>query len=108
MSLCLHKYVLGLLKFYVYTEWQPNKQLFWNTPQTQTKEAWSKSIHLRSALKVKVTYLTLVVYESPHLVWMEQLISCRAHGACHYLSDYPVLADTAGNSTRLGYNPALK
>ena len=24
-----------------------------------------------------------------------------------YLPDYPVLADTAGNSARLGYHPAL-
>ena len=40
--------------------------------------------------KVKVSYLTWVVYESPHLVWMERLVSSRAHGACHYLPDYPV------------------
>ena len=40
--------------------------------------------------KVKVNYLTWVVYESPHLVWMQQLISSRAHGACHYLPGDPV------------------
>ena len=40
--------------------------------------------------KVKVSYLTWIVYESPHLVWMERLISSRVHGACHYLPDYPV------------------
>ena len=32
--------------------------------------------------KVKVSYLTSVVYESPHLVWMEQIIFCRGNGAC--------------------------
>ena len=32
----------------------------------------------------------------------------RAHGACHYLPDYSVLADTAGNSPGLGYHQALK
>ena len=35
--------------------------------------------------KVKVSYLTWIVYESPHLVWMERLISSRVHGACHML-----------------------
>ena len=30
-------------------------------------------------VKVKVSYLTWIVYESPHLVWMERLISNRVH-----------------------------
>ena len=31
---------------------------------------------------VMVFYLMWVVYESPHLVWMERLVSSRANGAC--------------------------
>ena len=55
---------------------------------------WVRSLNFsakkKKKKKVKVSYLTWIVYESPHLVWMERLISSRVHGACHYLPDYPV------------------